>query len=208
MNKKGLTPNQVIRKCYQTYAFDGSWLAKMGKPEVGFSMMVYGSSASGKSTEIIKLGDYLATNFGSVYFNSWEEGIRMSLASKLKSAGATSTNLRFFDTVKYEDMIDRLTASNFKFVIIDSIQYMGFSYLNYRKFRELFPEKSLILISQVNRDLRPKGAFGEDLLHAVDIKAAIFDGYATYKGRYLPETFEVDLFNRPKKKPARTLFNQ
>lgn len=206
MRKKGFTVAEISDKKFKTLPFTGGWLDKMGEPEHNFKMLAFGAPKSGKSVEILKLADYL-TNFGRVLYNSHEEGISQSLQQRIANFGITGngSKLMFFNALDYDEMVDVAKKGRYKFVIIDSAQYMKFTEANYIDFNARFSSKSLIIISQINAKGKTKGGTG--FLHMVDIKLSIVNGYATYESRYRNEKYTIDLYNRNIKKPSQLILD-
>ena len=198
MSKKAISVKTLREKKFHLLDFDGEWKEKMGDPEQGFRAMFYGPSGSGKTTEVLRFADYLAQHFGKVMYNSWEEGISKSIQDTVISQNLQADGLFFFDGLSYEEMCEKAKRGRYRFVIIDSIQYMGFTYSQYQEFNRRFKAKGLILISQVNGKGKARG--GEQILHAVDMKVGIDAGKANYRSRYRKGGhYTVDLFKRPKK---------
>ena len=56
-------------------------------------MMVYDKLGQGKSYFTLELLEYLASNFGTVLFNSSEEGASLSLQNKINSFDMTNIYL-------------------------------------------------------------------------------------------------------------------
>jgi predicted ATP-dependent serine protease len=203
---RGFTVGDIKEKKFRVLEFEDEWRNKMGNPEKNFKAFFYGPSASGKSVEVLKFADYL-TKFGRVLYNSHEERIGKTLQDNINQFGidGQGAKLMFYDALNYEEMCEVAKNGRFQFIIIDSAQYMLFTEEQYKDFDRQFPRKSLIIISQINGKGKAKG--GDALLHMVDIKVKILDGYATYKSRYNKGHYEVDLFERKKKLLPPTLFD-
>lgn len=198
MTKKAISVKAIREKKFHLLDIDGEWKEKMGHPEESFRALFYGPSGSGKTVEVLRFCDYLATNFGKVLYNSCEEGISKSIQDSIIDFGISSTKLYFYDGLTYEEMCERAKNGRYRFVVVDSIQYMHFTYAQYQDFVGRFKNKGLILVSQVNGKGKARG--GEQILHAVDMKVNINAGRAEYRSRYRKGGHcTVDLFKTPKK---------
>ncbi len=204
--KKAISLKALREKQFDLLSFSGEWEAKMGTPERGFTAAFYGPSGSGKSTEVLRFCDYLAANFGKVLYNSWEEGISKSIQDTVVKFDLKSDRLYFYDGLTFHEMIDKAKKGRYAFVVVDSIQYMGFSYDQYKQFTRAMKGKSLILISQVNGKGKVRG--GEQILHAADIKVNINAGKAEYRSRFRKGGhLKIDLF-KPLQSQLQLQFNQ
>lgn len=72
------------------------------------------------------------------------------------------------------------------FIIIDSLQYTGINYREYKRLKEAHPSKLFIFISHAEGG-RPKGATATSVLYDADMKILV-EGYrAVCKGRFIPQ---------------------
>lgn len=172
---KDVTSQKVIpleslkSKKFKTLDFSGKWKDLMGTPEANFSVMVYGKPGHGKSYFTLELSQYLAHNFGTVLFNSSEEGYSLSLQNKIKNFDMT--NIYLGDAKDINSLQFLLTQSPYKFVVIDSINHMGIKPKDLRKLRGLHPDKGFICILQSIKNGDFKGA--NEFEHDVDISIKI-----------------------------------
>jgi hypothetical protein len=67
-----------LGKKFDTFKFEGRWAAMLGEPEKNFKMCIWGASGNGKTDFCVQFSKYL-TQFGKVYYNSFEEGVSKSL---------------------------------------------------------------------------------------------------------------------------------
>ena len=192
MAKKAISVNSLRQKQFKTLAFTGEWLENMGEPERNFRAVFYGPGGSGKSTYVLKFANYLGKHFGKVLYNSFEEGISKSLQTRCVQHGIDAKRLYFYDRLTFDEFCEKMKRGYYRVGIIDSLQYMNFTYAQYRKLVKLFPTKAFIFISQVNNAGKTKG--GSDILHAVDIKIHVIGGQAHIQSRYAPGSKTVQLF--------------
>ena len=108
---------------YDQYDFDGKWEDLVGKPSKKFHMMVYGRPKQGKSYFCFDLAQYLS-NFGKVLYIAAEEGFSATLQKKLEDMGGDNDNLDFANFRDYETIKNALPGHDYRFVIIDSVNYI------------------------------------------------------------------------------------
>ena len=81
-NQKAISLESLKSKKFKTLEFSDKWQVLVGTPEANFCMMVYGKPGQGESYFTLELSESLASNFGTVLFNSSEEGASLSLQKK------------------------------------------------------------------------------------------------------------------------------
>lgn len=184
-------------KQFDSLEFDGLWLQLFGCPEKNFRMLCFGKEKSGKSTLVLRFADYLAANFGKVFYNSHEEGFSKTFQDRIISNNISSEKLFIGHKISYEEMMDdSFKRRYYKFIVIDSLQYMNLTYAQYKSLIERYNRKSFIFISQINGRGKIKG--GTDISHAVDIKVFCSDGNAKVQSRFAEENI-VEIFKGKKK---------
>lgn len=202
-----LSVKDLKEKNFKIIQFSPEWAEKYGNPEKGFSALFYGPSGSGKSVEALKLADYIADTHGKVLYNSCEERISKSLQERVQEHGIGSQRLYFGDNMTFEELMAKLEKGRFAAVFIDSLQYMNFTYDQYKQFKKRYPSVALVFISQVNNRGTVNG--GEKFIHAVDIKVNIVAGLAEIRSRFLQKGHvKVRLFGKEKQPAQTSLFNQ
>lgn len=177
--KRALTPSEMVSKRMTTMAFDGEWLAHVGKPERSGSWLIWGNSGNGKTRYALTLGKYL-TNFGRVAYNSLEEGISESLKRAVMDTGLVGVR-RFIllDKEPIAELANRLSRPKSPdIVIIDSIQYSGLNYRDYRQLRDTFRNKLFIFISHAD-GREPAGRTARSVRYDANVKIYI-EGYRAF----------------------------
>lgn len=203
MSGNVISVKTLREKNFHSLEFTGQWYDWLGNPERNFKAIIYGPSGSGKSTFALKFVAYLAESFGKVLYNSHEEGFSQTLQDRIIENDIKAKNLFFADRMSYDDMCEKVKRGYYKFAVIDSLQYMGFKYSEYKNFKDRFPRKGLIVISQTNNRGTIKG--GTDIIHACDIKIKIHHGRAEIISRFAKGTQTVTLFKPKSSQP--TLFS-
>jgi hypothetical protein len=168
-NQKAISLESLKSKKFKTLDFSDQWETLIGTPEANFCMMVYGKPGQGKSYFTLKLSEYLASNFGTVLFNSSEEGSSLSLQNKIANFNMENIFLGSADHINSLQFL--LTQSLYKFVVIDSVNHMNITPEDLRKLRGLHPTKSFICILQSTKSGDFKGS--NEYEHDADISIKI-----------------------------------
>ncbi len=167
--QKAISLESLKSKKFNTWKFSDKWKDLIGTPEANFCMMVYGKPGHGKSYFTLELSEYLASNFGTVLFNSSEEGSSLSLQNKVVNFNMENIFLGSADHVNSLQFL--LTQSPYKFVVIDSINHMNITPEDLRKLRGLHPSKAFICILQSTKGGDFKGS--NEYEHDADISIKI-----------------------------------
>ncbi len=206
MAGKSFSIKTLLQKEFRQVPISEEWRGIIGAVERNFTMIIYGRSGSGKTTFTLRMCKEL-TKHGKVYFNSAEQGFIKSLQDNVKSSGImdglseeeqdqVERKFIFADNDSYEDMVQRLTTNDARFIVIDSIQYMNLTKTQYKKLKELFPKKAIIMVSHAAGD-KPKGEHAKGIEYDVGVKCYVSDGWAYVNSRY-GETKPYQIF--PSKK--------
>jgi hypothetical protein len=171
---RALGVTEFLAKKFDVLEFDSHWLESYDRPERNFSAMFYGESGNGKTEYTTMFAKYL-TKFGSVLYNSIEQGSSRSLQASWERQGMHEVKGRITlaDRESYGSMILRLKKKNSpNFVIIDSTRYMRLTYDMWQELRGMFKKKSFILIAHGSGD-NPKSYSDKEILFDVDIKVQV-----------------------------------
>ncbi len=183
--KRALTVNDIKSFKPHKLGFDGEWLRAIGSPELTGTWIIWGNSANGKTRFALQLAKYLA-KFARVAFNSLEEGLSDSLKNGVIATGMTEVqnNILFLDKESIEELKERLRKRRSPdIVIIDSLQYTGLTYEQYKRLRDEFRHKLFIFISH-GEGREPKGNVGKSIRYDANVKIAVI-GYVAYpQSRY------------------------
>lgn len=177
--KRALYPTQLESKKMAIMAFDGPWLALVGQPERSGSWLIWGNSGNGKTSFALQLAGYL-TRFGRVAYNSLEEGISESLKRSVKINGLVGIkNLILLDKETLDELTERLERPKSPaIVIIDSIQYTGLNYRDYKNLRDSFRNKLFVFVSHAE-GREPAGRTARSIRYDANVKIYI-EGYVAY----------------------------
>ena len=192
--KRAYSIRNVLDARFKTLDFEGEWLAAVGRPELGGSWMIYGAPKNGKTSLAMKLARYL-TRFCRVAYDSVEEGLSLSIQNCVKRTFGGESNQRFLllNKESVEELTERLSRrSSPDVVVVDSVQFMGLHWEEYKQLKERFPYKLFIYISHVDGNL-PEGRVARKIWRDADVYIRVegFRGFPV--GRYMGgEPIDVD----------------
>lgn len=156
-----------------------------GQVEQSFIMLVWGNSGNGKSNFCMQMIKELSS-CKSILYVSLEEGISLTLQNTIKRTfGDEKINVRFADhNTTFPVLMEYLKKRRSpKIIVIDSIQYFGISYIDYRHLKEACPGKSFIFISHAKGKL-PEGKTAEKIRYDAGIKVRVEGYMANVVSRY------------------------
>lgn len=183
--KKAYSIYDIRRFRPTTMKFDGEWLAAIGMPERTGSWLIWGKSANGKTRFALQLARYLAT-FHRVVYDSLEEGLSLTMQNAIAEVGFADVKRTFslLDKEPISQLRERLKKRNApKIVIIDSVQYTGISYEEYKQLRDENPGKLFVFISHADGS-EPKGNVANSIKFDANVKIYV-EGYrAMPQSRY------------------------
>ena len=180
---------------YDNYDFDGKWLDLVGKPARKFHMMVYGRPKQGKSYFCFDLAQYLS-NFGKVLYIAAEEGFSATLQKKLEDMGGDNDNLDFANFRDYDTIKNALPGHDYRFVVIDSVNYIRIEPEQIEELKADNPRMALITVQQATKDGKFRGS--QQFAHNCDIIIEVIQGVAHSTGRFAPPS-EMAIFVAPEK---------
>lgn len=169
----------------KTLPFTDKWLRSVGCPELTGSWIIYGLSANGKTRFALQLARYLA-EFTKVAYNSLEEGLSKSMQEAIIDVGMENVKKNFLllDKEPIEELKERLRRRKSPDVIfIDSIQYTGMSYADYKALRDEFRTKLFVFISHADGK-EPKGNVAKSVKYDAFVKIQVAGYKASPQSRY------------------------
>lgn len=186
--KRAYSPREIAKKTYKTLPWGGRWEEAFGLPEESSVWFVYGASAQGKSSFVMQLA-YELTHYGQVLYLSYEEGVNQSFQERMLRFDLDKKQgwFRVVTNDTLEDLTERLKKRHSaKFIIVDSFQMAYWSYPETEALVKMFPKKSFIFISQVEKG-QPTGKPARRLLYLADVKVRV-QGFRAYcQGRFNPD---------------------
>ena len=154
----------------------------------------------------MQLADEL-TRHGKLLYNSHEERDRMTIQSRVINFNINSPKIALGVSLPFDVMIEKIRSNHYSFVVIDSIQYMQFTYEQLQQLIETFKRKKkfgIILVSFGDVEDKPRGAI--DHLHAADVKCFFKGGKVSIQNRYLDKPVHKVLFRPQVANTHPTLF--
>lgn len=149
--KRAWSVDNILTAKFKTLDFDGAWLEACGCPEAGGSWFVYGPPKNGKTSFAMQLAKYM-TRFGRVAYDSVEEGFSQSIKDAMIRTNMREVGgkLLLLDKEGIPELIERLRRKKSpEVVIVDSIQFLGLQFEEYKELKQLFPGKLFVWISHV-----------------------------------------------------------
>ena len=194
---RAINVKQFANKKYREVELDEIYGPMFGEIEGRTMFMFYGPPGSGKSTLVLKFANHLAEKYGKVLYNSHEEKHNKTLQTRIMNTLGedASLKLQFAPAWNFETLMDKTKKNKYRVVILDSVQYMHFSYEQLIRFRETFKKRNIIIILISFGTAWDKTVGANDLLFAVDVKAFIKQGKIKVQSRYLSEYYHKTLFN-------------
>lgn len=161
---------------FNTIGLKGKWLDLIGDPSQNFSAMVSGKPKMGKSYLCIDFAGYLARHHGKVLYVAKEEGLDLTLQTKLNEKDVKHPNL-FVASVLPSDL------SPYNFIFLDSVNKLGLLPDDLTALKMRYPQKSFINVFQTTKDGNFRGA--NTFQHDVDVVIEIPErGRAVQFGRF------------------------
>lgn len=184
-SSRAYSVKQVLNKKRVVYDFEGEFLESFGKPERNAIWFIWGQSGNGKTSFCLQVCKYLA-KFGKVDYNSLEEGHGESIARALRDVNMIEAEgkFRLLDVMPFPEFLDRLSGKKTAdFGVVDSVQYAGFSYEEYKEFKQRLKKKSLLFISHATGN-NPKGNTADGIRYDSSIKVHVVGYVAKVISRY------------------------
>ncbi len=178
--KRALTINDIFNYRARTLPFADKWLAAIGEPELTGSWIIWGGSSNGKTRFALQLAQYMA-RYCRVAYDSLEEGLSLSLRTAIETVGFADVKRNFclLDKESIPDLMQRLKRQRSpQVVIIDSLQYTGLSYQDYKMLRDTFRHKLFIFISH-GEGREPKGNVAKSVKYDAFVKIYV-EGFKAF----------------------------
>lgn len=151
-----------------------------------FVMIVWGQSGHGKSNFVMQMV-YELRSVGKVLYLSLEEGLEASFMNKIAMhlQDKEGLRIRFSDASMKLDglikMLDKQRSANL--IVVDSLQYLGISYTDYKHLKERYPSKSWIFISHAKGNY-PAGKTADKIRYDAGVKIRVQGKVAFPASRY------------------------
>lgn len=177
---------EVINSCdLQKMQFDslglkGKFAELIGDPTEPWSMMLYGSPGSGKSTASIELAHTLASEYNrKVAYVAKEEGIGATIKEKFDRLGAYHSNIDIYSNRLPDN------PEKYNYIFIDSVNEFGIEYDELSKMQHDWKSKGInpVYVFKGTKDGSFRGS--QEFEHLVDVSIKTDAGIArTEKSRF------------------------
>ncbi|MGL4908047.1 MAG: ATP-dependent serine protease, partial [Bacteroidales bacterium] len=140
MKRRALSVADIEKYKPKVMPFEGEFQASFGQPEMSGSWIIYGDPKNGKTGLALQLCKYLC-QYGRVAYDTLEEGLSLSFKSAVLRAGMQGLGGKFaiLDKEPIADLRERLKKHKSPdIVVIDSLQYSGLKYSEYKALKDEF----------------------------------------------------------------------
>lgn len=195
-----LSAKQVLTIKFDTIRLGGGWDECVGEIETTGIWFIWGNSGNGKTSAVVSLCKEL-TAFGKVLYNSREEGVSLTMQNTLRRYGMGELGSRFqLANMSLQELDEKISQQRSpKFVVLDSFQFMGLTYKDFRAFCEKHKNKMLIFVSRT-RGRQPEGRAAISAMYDASCKIWV-EGYKAFsKGRFVGTTGEMTIWDEGAKK--------
>lgn len=189
-----LSARQVLQMKFETVRLGGGWDDCIGEVETSGIWFIWGNSGNGKTSAVVSLCKELST-YGKVLYNSREEGVSLTMQNTLRRFGMDEVGSRFqICNLPIDELEQKISQPRGpRFIVIDSIQYMGLTYRDIRRFCEKYPTKLIIFVSRVN-GRQPEGRAATAVMYDAALKIWV-EGYKAFsKGRFIGPTGQLTIW--------------
>lgn len=195
-----LSAKQVLTIKFDTIRLGGGWDECVGEIETTGIWFIWGNSGNGKTSAVVSLCKELSA-FGKVLYNSREEGVSLTMQNTLRRYGMGELGSRFqLANMSLQELDEKISQQRSpKFVVLDSFQFMGLTYKDFRAFCEKHKNKMLIFVSRT-RGRQPEGRAAISAMYDASCKIWV-EGYKAFsKGRFIGTTGEMTIWDEGAKK--------
>lgn len=195
-----LSAKQVLTIKFDTIRLGGGWDECVGEIETTGIWFIWGNSGNGKTSAVVSLCKELSA-FGKVLYNSREEGVSLTMQNTLRRYGMGELGSRFqLANMSLQELDEKISQQRSpKFVVLDSFQFMGLTYKDFRAFCEKHKNKMLIFVSRT-RGHQPEGRAAISAMYDASCKIWV-EGYKAFsKGRFVGTTGEMTIWDEGAKK--------
>lgn len=179
--ERALSVRQLLAKKFKELVLPPEWRVSVGMPELGSVWLVWGGSGHGKTSFVLKLCKALCSIGLRVAYDTMEEGYSKSFADALRRNDMDQCGRRFLilDNEPLDRVAQRMKRPKSPDVlVIDSMQYSGMKYRDYKAFKDMFRHKMIIIVSHANGN-DPKGQAAEGVRYDCSVKIRV-EGYKAF----------------------------
>lgn len=182
---KVISVKKLVNKNFKKMGLSEEWMEYLGDVDHAFTMIIWGASFNGKSSFLNAFVAELA-RITTVLYVALEESFSTTSKKKAMDNGLSGLkNLRYANhETNFASLMEFLGRKRSpRIVIIDSLQYIAMTYVDYKKLKEAFPNKTFIFISHSDGKL-PDGKTGKKIRYDAPIKVFVCDFIAFIDSRF------------------------
>ncbi|HEY9362179.1 MAG TPA: hypothetical protein VIQ00_02875 [Chitinophagaceae bacterium] len=182
---KVISVKKLVAKTYKKLGLSDEWKEYVGDVDAAFTMIIWGASFNGKSSFLNAFVAELA-RITTVLYVALEESFSTTSKMKAMENGLSEMkNLRYANhETNFASLMEYLGKKRSpRIVIIDSLQYIAMTYVDYKRLKETFPHKTFIFISHSEGKL-PDGKTGKKIRYDAPIKVFVSDFIAIIDSRF------------------------
>lgn len=187
--------SEILSSKTESFALSDEFERAFGSPERTGVWFVWGRSGSGKSSFALQLSKELC-RFGKVCYVSMEEGRSKSFKDNLVRSGMQEVKtFQVFDKglPALEELMSKRSFA--RIIVIDSFQYTGFSFNEYKAFVARYPRNLFVFLSQADGN-KPAGRTAVRVMYDASLKILV-QGYKAFsKGRFIGATGEYTIWEK------------
>lgn len=176
-----ISVDRLLKLKLKECEFTGAFLDSFGRPELTGTWLIWGNSGNGKTRFALMLAKYFASLGLKVVYDSLEEGKSTSMRNAFRDVRMqeVKSKIMLLDKEPIKQLMERLSKpKSAHIVIIDSVQYSGLNYAQYKNLRDTFRNKLFILISHSDGRL-PEGKIAKSIRFDAFVKVWI-EGFVAF----------------------------
>lgn len=182
---RAISITQLVNSKFDVMEFEGEWLEHIGRPEITGSWLIAGNGKNGKTSYSFQLAKYL-TRFARVAYDTLEEGVSQTIKDAVNRTNFAPLERKrciILNKEPIEDLRIRLAKKKApRIIIIDSVQYSGLGYKEYRQLKDDFPGKLFIWISHMDGNY-PAGQVARRIMYDANMYIRVIGFKALPQGR-------------------------
>lgn len=185
--KRAWSVDDILKKVYKTLSFSKPFFEAFKNPQSTGLWFIWGESGSGKSSFILQLITELAKS-SRVVVNDLEEADDMTVQDAFKRFGLQCLKKKLiWCSETMEEFAMRMESPKApKIMVINSFQYMGWSFAKMLAFKRRHKDKLIIIVSGCDGK-QPDGRAAKSTMKDASLKIWV-EGYKAFsKGRYIGE---------------------
>jgi len=182
---KIISVKKLVNKNFKKMGLSEEWKQYLGDVDHSFTMIIWGASFNGKSSFLNAFVRELA-RLTTVLYVALEESFSTTSKNKAVENGLSGLkNLRYANhETNFPSLLEYLSRKRSpRIVVIDSLQYIAMTYVDYKLLKEKFPAKTFIFISHSEGKL-PDGKTGKKIRYDAPIKVFVCDFIALIDSRF------------------------